>query len=1210
MSESNPGASKGRLGFRFRRSKEPGDGQKESLSFDDMESLGMESGSKKQNNSRGRFRIIRGKQSDSGSNHGRPDVITTHGRPEVITTRSRARSADELSFDGSSFPDSASNSGAGASAAAATRSSTKPPKYRVLKRFIQSRKIKSADDKASDEPSDRSASQHPSVQHAESFDSDDMLKYVKPVDSTVRYEKKVGPGSGGRARRGRRGDFDGGFEGPSQSASLDGDAPIKRISFDSDAAPGVSDQFSESMVTQGGAIAGAPLIRDMDASVDQSVFSHAATSSQTYRSLGTSDIGTERARYSVREGSRATKKKYRVKPFHAFKDPVHMTEEDIYNDSTKPSVHCEMLKSYLAPSTRAHKKIPINPNIQEKYGSPARDGRIGSLKCEVLGCVSLARKSKPDICVYMVCGDAAFCTDVIQGYRSPMWPSASRRAAVFPIHHGYSRLFVGVFDVRSRKNKENDVFCGRVCIDVASLRPNTEYDITFPLRTSTFVYDRHKCGVVRLRFSLHWFSERAAVLSYFKNPVTMVESCPLEGGCPIIPCADPKTFRNVAVTVHGSDLPGKYSKSAFKATVREFQLYQLNIRYITYFLLLDTVMYEKPYISLYLFFAAMHCILTESVTKVPPYVMGFIIIMFLENYKHYVADTVYNGGYQQLTLLEVFKALVSKTGSQEKFFEPILVTKRAKQRANRRATKTLRRIQADAAGNNTDEADEPLDHREFPLSDREVYPKFSVEDALAPSSKKAGGGHTRLHGRLSVYYAPVDNEANATGDSGDEEDDESSDESNGDETVMDGAGLYDQAFDLDDLDDEDEGVDQRIGAVNSQYGYGGSDEAENGNGRGKLRRLLHSAQDIDDAGGAAVPPQVTVKRVENMFHRRSYSVAVEKVVVPPSKEQVQSADDSYHNQSELNLTTEQIEKQIEEKRKAYLDEFDKLLGLQSRSANPISRIMSTFLGPLMRVMRIPVFMFRIGFNAYTWRDPYLSFWVFCSLCLTLIVLMAFPWRFFFLVATVGGLGPQNILLRRYLEKRARKRKEEAELAKLQENDGYDGSVAGSTHSFGYGDMASSTNPNTSTLKRQSSANENDTASVKSNEPTRRGFFGRKKRGNKTPQSSEPTEFFAHERPPFCSDYSSNANRKSMQPRSVVIPYSKLRKERFYDWPPDPTVSRATPLEFDAWEPEVVPHEIVMSAPTDLPYQRRTSVDTALPSTENKHPDIRRRRGSH
>jgi hypothetical protein len=36
---------------------------------------------------------------------------------------------------------------------------------------------------------------------------------------------------------------------------------------------------------------------------------------------------------------------------------------------------------------------------------------------------------------------------------------------------------------------------------------------------------------------------------------------------PTIPCGDPKTFRNVAVTVHGQDFPGKYTRGAFRATM-------------------------------------------------------------------------------------------------------------------------------------------------------------------------------------------------------------------------------------------------------------------------------------------------------------------------------------------------------------------------------------------------------------------------------------------------------------------------------------------------------------------------------------------------------------------------------------------------------------------------------------------------------------------
>lgn len=38
--------------------------------------------------------------------------------------------------------------------------------------------------------------------------------------------------------------------------------------------------------------------------------------------------------------------------------------------------------------------------------------------------------------------------------------------------------------------------------------------------------------------------------------------------------------------------------------------------------------------------------------------------------------------------------------------------------------------------------------------------------------------------------------------------------------------------------------------------------------------------------------------------------------------------------------------------------------------------------------------------------------------------------------------------------------------------------------------------------------------------------------------------------------------KNLQPREIVVPYSRFRKERFYDWPPDATVARATPVRFE------------------------------------------------
>jgi hypothetical protein len=457
----------------------------------------------------------------------------------------------------------------------------------------------------------------------------------------------------------------------------------------------------------------------------------------------------ERARYSVHHGRSGGKRKMRVKPYRAFQDSAYMTEEEIYADSLTPTKSFEFLRSYLKPSSKFALRYPVPDPVRAEWGSPHDDGRIGALRVEILGCISLARQ-KPDVLVYAVCGDAAFATDVLTGYRSPMWPSPSRRGAVFPLMHGYAKLFVGVFDVKARKNKDNDVFCGRVVLDIATLRPDTEYDVTFPLRASSFMYDRKARGVVRLRFGVHWFNERSPVWSYWKRPKSLALSSPCHGGLPTIPCADPKTFRNVAVTVYGQDYPGKYTKSAFRATMREFNLYQQNIRQMVKILILNAVTYEYPLLSLYLFFAGMHCVWLSSIRLVPPYTVGYVLILFLQNHQHYVTETKYNLGYKPLTLWEVARGFFFHFSPESPNFDAIMLQKRTKKRKikGKPAVQKGRRNNStefvNSSSNNEPDPEkeveiEPLDHREFPFSDRDAYPKFTVEDALAASKAKGMG---------------------------------------------------------------------------------------------------------------------------------------------------------------------------------------------------------------------------------------------------------------------------------------------------------------------------------------------------------------------------------------------------------------------------------------------------------------------------------------
>jgi hypothetical protein len=429
-------------------------------------------------------------------------------------------------------------------------------------------------------------------------------------------------------------------------------------------------------------------------------------------------------------------KKIRIKPSHAFAGTTYMNEADLYNCMMAPSDEFEFLTSYMNPSTKITRKVKVSDVVRQHFGSPREDGRIGSLRVEVLGCVGLDR-ARPDVSVYLVAGDCAFTTDTIAGVRSPMWPNSAKRGCVFPLHHAYAKLFIGVFDLRTKKTTEADYFCGRVAIDVPQLRPDTEYDITFPLRASSFIYDRRPRGVVRLRFSLHWFSERAVILSYIKRPRNPLAFSRQAKKFPTIPCGDPKTFRNVAVTVHGQDFPGKYTRASFRATMREFNLYQQNIRFLFKVTILDCILYENPMMSLYLFATTMYSVWLNSVRYVPPFFTGWIIYIMLENYINHCGITPGHLGFKPLTIIEIFYGLVKNDKNKQFFFKPILVKKRARGHV----------ILDDGRRGDI----ELTNHREFPFSERFEYHKLSAAEAIAPSPTKKSKNSSKGKNQLLVY---------------------------------------------------------------------------------------------------------------------------------------------------------------------------------------------------------------------------------------------------------------------------------------------------------------------------------------------------------------------------------------------------------------------------------------------------------------------------
>jgi hypothetical protein len=248
-----------------------------------------------------------------------------------------------------------------------------------------------------------------------------------------------------------------------------------------------------------------------------------------------------------------------IKPFYAYREGFQMSDTELYQEMMRKSSNVEILKST---------KLSVGSGQKENQ-------EIGSLKVEVLSCMGLPqfrRSIKPNSIAYVVCGDVAFATDVIHSSFSPMWPARSKRAAVFPVFHAYARLYTGIFNITDR---DNDDYVGRSVVDLATLRPNVDYDIALPLKTSGLVFEQEPRGVVRLRIRLTWNQANVGAISYIPSKLNEIfVDVDEPADLVTIPCADTKSLRNVAFTVYGEDLPGKYSKKAFRAINREMNLYK------------------------------------------------------------------------------------------------------------------------------------------------------------------------------------------------------------------------------------------------------------------------------------------------------------------------------------------------------------------------------------------------------------------------------------------------------------------------------------------------------------------------------------------------------------------------------------------------------------------------------------------------------------
>ena len=427
----------------------------------------------------------------------------------------------------------------------------------------------------------------------------------------------------------------------------------------------------------------------------------------------------------------------KVVPSYAYRNR-RMTEKDLYYEMTTTSEKWEDFR-------------------EQTVGDRPDEEMIGSLHVEVLACHGLPKLDKlssTDAVCYFVCGPYAFASDVIDGFLSPVWPSKSRRACIFPLFQAYQKLYAAVFD--DDGPNAHDDFAGRVVVDVARLRPGSVYDIFLPLRLYQNAYVRKARGVIHLRLRVEWEDEKKALLSYLKLPMKTKQL----GNTVTVNCADHKAFRNVVMTVQGKDVPGRYKQMIQKGLQREMKLYKFvmkvsslyivvskimcshsfYIQYLVYVVqttmkeqMKDVILYVHPLLSFSIFVAWMHCVYTNSIAYVPCYFMLGIISLLLRNYKKYGMGANYHFGFTPVTLKEVFQVLL-RGGPGTKIIKPINVDRQtdlAKKASagGHEADMDLHESIFQSGGTQMDG-----DHMEFPFSEKGRYRKKTLSEACVDAS--------------------------------------------------------------------------------------------------------------------------------------------------------------------------------------------------------------------------------------------------------------------------------------------------------------------------------------------------------------------------------------------------------------------------------------------------------------------------------------------
>ena len=692
------------------------------------------------------------------------------------------------------------------------------------------------------------------------------------------------------------------------------------------------------------------------------------------------DFDTALTKSGVRQSKDTERREFLVYPMYAYPNRW-MTEKELYKEMLKPSQKFHDLR--LSRSSLHGSVENIGPK------------EIGSLMVEVLQCIglpSLDLASETDAVVYLICGSYAFTTDVIQNKLNPIWLPKTRRACVLPVFHAYASLYVGVFDDDGKGEKDD--FAGRVVIDLAQLRTNSTYDVTLPLRLSSNVYSRTPRGAIRLRFSLNYHSERDAVLSYIPKTIRPPTSVRPENDVTVL-CADEKSFRNIATTVHGLHMPGRFSVQEFKATMREANFTRKVLISKVKEDIFDLILWKNPLLSMQVFVAWMHCVYVGSFSLVPFYISLFLFLTMMRTYTFYGSHGPVQRGFIPPSIEEILATLVKGDSTA---IVPLKVKSIKKgalisrpETYREKASLFFTQVLGFKAHLDDDEDDDY--HMEFPYSrglrdpitGHVLYPKFSVEESLVIKSKNAESKQNiddeeelapsaEMTAKPKVTFPVVLQRGKS-------------------KDLTKKTGDLSSSIENDDLSFNGLHPTSVFPTKNKSYEspYTRLDEVP--------MYLRLPDQDIDARGPRKKKKKLSeeMRDLQNNLHKLTAHQFHFKTHVEPREDSVYFGMASKKGPK----TGSQLD-----------TDFDKLLNVgQYSSANPIVGKMAVYIEPIISGIQSGLAVSRVMYNIVTWRDPMLSFWVSTAFLAIAIVLLVFPWRIFLFCAGFVVVGPQNYILR-------------------------------------------------------------------------------------------------------------------------------------------------------------------------------------------------------